>query len=148
MTEEMVESKRLTLDDVDRSKLSGLVNGLSDTRGQLGQHTMTVRALRAQFEALLEQKAQEEQELASRIDQAAESLQGFSRELMERYEVDANDGAWSLNVVEGCFIQQKPVSEVETEKPKRTRRTKKATKSKAAPRKAAKKTRKRKTSTK
>jgi len=135
MTDELIEVQRIPLKDEDRRTLTQLVVVLKELRARYGEQSLPLHQMQRQVANLqveLEQLEEKTTEiltgLEGEIANTASELQACSKDLAAKYNVDpdAEDGSvWALNVVDGCFVQQKPAK-----KPKKSKKKPKKSKKK------------------
>lgn len=132
---EMVEVQRFDLTEEQALTVTTLTKAINDYQTRYGQHALGLDALRAQFEQNFKQKQQEGEAIRASLQEATQSLHEFSARLAAEFQLDLNDGVWTLNVEEGYFAQTKRPTDISAQR-KTTRRSRKKT-TKREPKKAA-----------
>jgi len=144
MATKTVEVDRKSLSTSDAKELQELMASLDSLRAQYGQHQFNLDYLRAQYENAVQQTVEDGDSLRKGIQEAQTAVQERSQELLTSYDIDTSGGGWSLDTTMGAFVQYreeevKPKRRARSAKPRKSRKNGKATKTKRAPRRAAKK---------
>lgn len=112
MTQDRIETDRVSLTDEQHLMIQTLTATIKDQQARYGQVALAKSELRDQYESVLAKYEEECSDLRSSLLEASQGLREFSSRLTTEFEINLNDGHWSLNTEDGCFVQTKSHEDV------------------------------------